>query len=142
MQNHDKLVHDISKTELEKPDSDFESQKADDNILFYIDKKGENTESKEIDNDEGSKLNESMSAAFIAAASAMESTEKAGRKRMGKSNEKKAKIKFLKYDDILRNSKSSRGRTVHDSNSIGSPISGSDVENPQSEEEEDDDLKG
>lgn len=98
----------------------------DDDILFYIDNKGEDEDADE------DKMNESMSTAFVAAAHAMKLTENGGRKRKeGRSAEQK-KIKFVKYD-LSQNSDSARGRPSFFSNDGFS--SESEVENPLSDED-------
>lgn len=120
-----KLVLDISKADFEQPSSKLEGKKKDDDILFYIDNKGEDEDADE------DKVNKSMSTAFVAAAHRMESTENGGRKRKeGRSAEKK--IKFVKYD-LFQNSDSARARPSFVSNDGFS--SESEVENPVSDED-------
>lgn len=103
----------------------MEGKKKDDDILFYIDNKGEDEDADE------DKVNKSMSTAFVAAAHRMESTENGGRKRKeGRSAEKK--IKFVKYD-LFQNSDSARARPSFVSNDGFS--SESEVENPVSDED-------
>lgn len=97
----------------------------DDDLLFYIDNKGED----EHRDEEDEKVNES-----IAATHTMSSSEKGGRKRKGKKAEKKEKIKFVKYD-LRPNADSAGGRpSLINSDSINS---GSEAENPLSDEDTD-----
>lgn len=104
----------------------MEDKKADDDVLFYIDNKGEH---KDADDDQ---MNQSMTTAFVAAAHTMKSTVNGGRKRKdGRSAEKK-KIKFVKHD-LGQNSGSARARSSLVSNDGFS--SESEVENPLSDDD-------
>lgn len=124
-----KLVHEMSKSDSEQPASKLDSKKVDDDLLFYIDNNGD----EEHADEENEKVKESMSAAFVAAAHTMTSSEKRGRKRKeGKTPEKKEKIKFVKYD-LRCNSDSAGGRSSFINND--SLNSGSEVENPLSDED-------
>lgn len=70
----------------EQPSGKLEDEKLDASLGFYIDNRG------------GEEMNESMNAAFVAAAHEIKSAdENKGKKRKGKSSEKK-RIKFVKYD--------------------------------------------
>lgn len=100
----------------------------DDELLFYMDNKGED----EHKDEEDEKVNRSTNAAFVDAAHTMTSSEKRGRKRKGKTAEKKGKIKFVKYD-LHQNSDSTGGRPSlinNDSINIWS-----EAENPHSDED-------
>ncbi|CAN6699326.1 unnamed protein product [Malus baccata var. baccata] len=120
-----KLALDISKSDSLRPASNLEEQKVDDDLLFYIDNKGED----EHRDEEDEKVNES-----IAATHTMSSSEKRGRKRKGKKAEKKEKIKFVKYD-LRPNADSAGGRpSLINNDSINSR---SEAENPLSDEDTD-----
>lgn len=119
----------MSKSDSEQPASKLDSKKVDDDLLFYIDNNGD----EEHADEENEKVNESMSAAFVAAAHTMTSSEKRGRKRKeGKTPEKKEKIKFVKYD-LRCNSDSAGERSSFINND--SLNSGSEVENPLTDED-------
>ncbi|KAL0337314.1 UNVERIFIED_CONTAM: hypothetical protein Scaly_2006500 [Sesamum calycinum] len=105
-----------------------EHQKPDSNLLFYIDNKGQ----KEYGNEDNKQMNESMSAAFTAAAHSMHSPEQGGRKRKTKKGENTKQLKFVKYN-ALEHSSLSGERSADPRNDHSD--SGSDVENPSSDED-------
>ncbi|KAL0426924.1 UNVERIFIED_CONTAM: hypothetical protein Slati_2867200 [Sesamum latifolium] len=105
-----------------------EDQKPDSNLLFYIDNKGQ----KEYENEDSIQMNESMSAAFRAAAHSMHSPEQGGRKRKTKKCENTKQVKFVKYN-ALKHSSLSGERSADPRNDHSD--SGSDVENPSSDED-------
>lgn len=72
---------DISKPDFKLPASKLDSNEADDDLIFYIDNK--RREEHTVDE----KVNEYMSAAFLAAARTMTSVEKRGKKRKGENGE-------------------------------------------------------
>lgn len=133
LKSHAKLVRDTPKSDFEQPASKLQSMKVDDDLLFYIDNKGE-----ELDRDEeNEKMNEAMTAAFVAAAHSMKSADNGGKKRKeGRSTGKKRKGKFLKYEP-LQNSESASGRTPVVS--YENESSGSEVDNPPSDEDSEQD---
>lgn len=95
-------------------------------IMFYIDNKGEE------DEEEGDeKMNEYASAAFIFAAHTMQSAEPERRKRKGRDLEHKSRVKFLKYS-LHENSGSKVWSSIADNDDSSSE---SEVENPSTEEE-------
>lgn len=125
-----KLAVDNSKADYEHQSSKIEGKKANDNLLFYIDNKGEEEESEGEENKE---LNESMNAAFVAAAHSMKMTEDSGRKRKeGGSSGKKKKIKYHKFD-LSNTSDSTKERFSSVSNKGSS--SESDIAEPLSDED-------
>ncbi|KAM1727350.1 hypothetical protein ACFX12_018004 [Malus domestica] len=90
-----KLALDISKSDsLQPAASKLDGKKVDDELLFYIDNKGED----EHKDEEDEKVNRSTNAAHT-----MTSSEKRGRKRKGKNAEKKEKIKLdsSQYDGTV-----------------------------------------
>nr|GME07524.1 SNF2 domain protein [Ipomoea batatas] len=109
------------------------SKKSDEDLLFYIDNKGEEDESDEEDNEneDDEEMKESMSAAFVAAARTMQSAEPKQKKRKGREAERK-KVKFLKHN-LYNDSQLSGGKSTivqkDDSES------GSEVENPSSDDD-------
>ncbi|KAL0333805.1 UNVERIFIED_CONTAM: hypothetical protein Sangu_1536700 [Sesamum angustifolium] len=105
-----------------------EHQKPDSNLLFYIDNKGQ----KEYANEDNKQMNKSMSAAFTAAAHSMHSPEQGGRKRKTKKGENTKQVKFVKYNALEHSSLS--GERPADPRNDHSD-SGSDVENPSSDED-------
>lgn len=115
MKYRSKLVRDTSKTDFEQPASKLDSKRVEEDLLFYVDNKGE----KEDTDEEDKNTNESMNAAFVAASHTMKSMDKEGRKRKEGSAEKEKKTKYIKYE-LLNNYESS---------------SGSEVENPLSDED-------
>ncbi|XP_030465245.2 uncharacterized protein LOC115684598 isoform X2 [Syzygium oleosum] len=132
-----KLVFDVSVAN-EKPVLELEDRKQEDDVLFYIDNKGEE---KDVDGDgdgdgdgEGKDIDESMSAAFIAAAHVMEMTENEGKKRKQRKRAGKEKrIKFLKYE-LAENADLPGER----SKGVGGDGAGSasEVDNPSSDDDE------
>ncbi|KAK3210540.1 hypothetical protein Dsin_015246 [Dipteronia sinensis] len=88
-----KLAVDNSKTDYEYQSSKVKRNEASGDLLFYIDNKGED------EDEEDEEMNESMSAAFVAAAHSMKLPKNGGRKRkeMGSAGNKK-KIKYPKHD--------------------------------------------
>lgn len=101
----------------------------DDDLLFYVDSRGEEFNGDEEDE----KMSEAMTAAFVAAAHSMKSADNEVKKRKeGRSTEKKRKVKFLKYEP-LQNSESVSGRSPVVS--YDSVSSGSEVENRLSDED-------
>ncbi|EXB38817.1 hypothetical protein L484_027250 [Morus notabilis] len=129
LKNHAKLVCDTSSSDFKQQASELESTKVDDDLLFYVDSRGE-----EFDGDEDDeKMSEVMTAAFVAAAHLMKSADNEVKKRKeGRSTEKKRKVKFLKYEP-LQNSESLSGRSPVVS--YDSVSSGSEVENRLSDED-------
>ncbi|KAH9801260.1 hypothetical protein KPL71_000955 [Citrus sinensis] len=125
-----KLAVDNSKADYEHQSSKIEGKKANDNLLFYIDNKGEEEESEGEENKE---INESMNAAFVAAAHSMKMTEDSGRKRKERgSSGKKKKIKYHKFD-LSNTSDSTKERFSSVSNKGSS--SESDIAEPLSDED-------
>ncbi|KAK4432927.1 hypothetical protein Salat_1054900 [Sesamum alatum] len=104
-----------------------EDQKPDSNLLFYIDNKGQ----EEYGNEDNQQMNESMSAAFTAAAHSMQSPEQGGRKRKTKKGEKTKEVKFVKYNALEHSLSGERSGDPRNDHSD----SGSDVENPSSDED-------
>lgn len=126
-----KLVFDVSVAN-EKPVLELEDKKQEDNVLFYIDNKGEEKDKDEDGDGEGKDIDESMSAAFIAAAHAMDMTENEGKKRKQRKRAGKEKrIKFLKYE-LAENADLPGER----SKGVGGDGSASEVDNPSSDEDE------
>lgn len=126
-----KLVFDVSVAN-EKPVLELEDKKQEDNVLFYIDNKGEEKDKDEDGDGEGKDIDESMSAAFIAAAHVMDMTENEGKKRKQRKRAGKEKrIKFLKYE-LAENADLPGER----SKGVGGDGSASEVDNPSSDEEE------
>lgn len=117
-----KLISDNLKEDLKKLANKGEGKTLDTDI-FFIDNKGEND-----GNEEDDKTSESMSAPFMAAAHSMQSAEHGGTKRRAKKSEKRKRVKFLKYS-LAENSESYTFQRNDGGNS------GSDVENPSSDEE-------
>ncbi|KAL2229057.1 UNVERIFIED_CONTAM: hypothetical protein Sindi_1885400 [Sesamum indicum] len=105
-----------------------EDQKPDSNLLFYIDNKGK----KEYGNEDSKQMNESMSAAFTAAAHSMQSPVQGGRKRKTKKGENTKQVKFVKYN-ALKHSSLSGERSADPRNDHSE--SESDVDNPSSDED-------
>ncbi|KDP33740.1 hypothetical protein JCGZ_07311 [Jatropha curcas] len=125
-----------AKLALDDPESDYqlsapkpEGRKADVDLQFYVDNKGE-----EEDHDGDDKeTNESMSAAFLAAAHTMRFTENGGRKRKeGRSAGRKRKTKVLKHDLSDNSDSDGKGQSSVSDDSSGSE---SEVENPTSDED-------
>lgn len=111
---------------FEQPALKDAKKKSENDILFYIDNKGEE------DEEEGDeKMNESDSAAFVSAAHTMESAEPERRKRKGKDSEQKSRVKFLKYS--LHENSGSKGKPSIADNDDSS--SEGEVENPLTDEE-------
>ncbi|EEF48111.1 uncharacterized protein LOC8265086 [Ricinus communis] len=126
---HAKLAVDNSKPDSERSAFKPEGKLTDADLLFYIDNKG----GKEGCNEDDKEINESMSAAFVAAAKTMRLIEKGGRKRKeGINAGKKKKIKVLKHD--LSDNSDSDGE-ISSAVSDDSSGSGSEVENPSSDED-------
>lgn len=122
-----KLVLDNS--EDSKVSAYKENQKSDADLLFYIDNKGEPED--EVEKDE--KMTEAVSAAFVVAAQSVQSAEHGGRKRKAGNIKKKNQLKFLKYNLYEDSAPSAEKPTVVDKNGLSSV---SDVENPSSDEED------
>ncbi|KAH0743343.1 hypothetical protein KY290_031336 [Solanum tuberosum] len=121
-----KLLLDSMTEGFEQPALKDGKKKSENDILFYIDNKGEE------DEEEGDvKMNESASAAFVSAAHTMESAEPERRKRKGKDSEHKSRVKFLKYS-LRENSGSNGQSSIADSDDSSSE---SEVENPLTDEE-------
>ncbi|XP_059634855.1 uncharacterized protein LOC132277125 [Cornus florida] len=119
---------DFSKADYEQLAYNAEGDKSAGD-LFYIDNKGE----MEIGNVGDEQMNESMSAAFVAAAQTMTPDEN-GRRRKRKERkniEKKKQVKFLKYN-LYDNSGSSGDKFTLSKDASNSE---SDVENPLSDED-------
>ncbi|KAF8036388.1 hypothetical protein BT93_C2179 [Corymbia citriodora subsp. variegata] len=126
-----KLVFDVSGAN-EKPVLQLEEKKQEDDVLFYIDNKGEDEDGDGDGDGEGKDIDESMSAAFIAAAHAMETTENEGKKRKQRKRAGKEKrIKFLKYE-LAENADLPGER----SKGVSGDGSTSEVDNPSSDENE------
>lgn len=129
LKNHAKLVCDTLSSDFKQQASELESTKVDDDLLFYVDSRGEEFNGDEEDE----KMSEAMTAAFVAAAHSMKSADNEVKKRKeGRSTEKKRKVKFLKYEP-LQNSESVSGRSPVVS--YDSVSSGSEVENRLSDED-------
>nr|GMC96205.1 SNF2 domain protein [Ipomoea batatas]GME11819.1 SNF2 domain protein [Ipomoea batatas] len=129
-----KLVIDDANEDTKQLVRKSSSKKSDEDLLFYIDNKGEEDESDEEDNeneDDDEEMKESMSAAFVAAAHTMQSAQPKQKKRKGREAERK-KVKFLKHD-LYNDSQLSGGKSTiiqkDDSES------GSEVENPSSDDD-------
>ncbi|KAF8388845.1 hypothetical protein HHK36_025525 [Tetracentron sinense] len=124
-----KLVLDMSKVDYEHTVFRPDSKKAGDNILFYIDNKGEEEDKGERDQ----AMIESMDAALLAAAHTMEFTENDGRRKRkeGRRAERGARVKFTKYH-LQDNSVREKILTYSDDDDLNS---GSAVENPLSDED-------
>ncbi|OIT01375.1 hypothetical protein A4A49_08870 [Nicotiana attenuata] len=116
-----KLLLDSMTEGFGQPISKDGKEKLDTDLLFYIDNKAEE------DEEEGDEqMNESTSAAFVAADHTMQSAEPKRQKRKGKDLEHNSRVKFLKYS-LHENSGSREGRSsVADSDDSSS---GSEVEN-------------
>ncbi|KAL2534288.1 hypothetical protein Adt_07639 [Abeliophyllum distichum] len=117
-----KLISDSLKEDSDRL-ANKEERKTLDTDLFYIDNKGELG-----GNEENEMMSKSMNAAFMAAAHSIQSAEHEGTKRLAKKSEKRKRVKFLKYS-LTENSES----LAFPSNDGRS--SGSDVENPSSDED-------
>lgn len=119
---------DDSKSDLEQTAAKLEGN---DDLLFYIDNKGDE---KEVD--EGAEEpDESVSAAFVAAARSMSFSETVVTKRKeGESGRKKKRAKLLKYDHS-EDSDSYREGSSSASENNDSLNTESEVENPTSDEE-------
>lgn len=119
-----------SKADYEHQSSKIEGKEANDDLLFYIDNRGEEEEGEGEENKE---INESMNAAFVAAAHSMKMTEDGGRKRKERgSSGKKKKIKYHKFD-LSNTSNSTKERFLSVSNEGSS--SESEIEEPLSDED-------
>ncbi|XP_027065212.1 uncharacterized protein [Coffea arabica] len=120
---------------LDNSEEDFnlsvykENKKTDADLFFYIDNKGD--AENEVKKDE--KMTEAVSAAFVAAAQSLQSAEHGERKRKGGNMKKNNRLKFLKYDLYEGSAPSAAKPAVVDDNGLSS---GSDVENPSSDEDE------
>ncbi|PSS20820.1 hypothetical protein CEY00_Acc09860 [Actinidia chinensis var. chinensis] len=125
-----KLAIDISEAEHEQLVYTKEGTKANADLGFYIDNKGEE---EDVYGDDG-RTNESVNAAFVAAAHTMASAENGGgRKRKERTGVgKKKHVKFLKYN--LQDNSGSSGEKSTVRTNDGSN-SGSEVENPLSDED-------
>ncbi|KAI3447097.1 hypothetical protein Pfo_003762 [Paulownia fortunei] len=117
-----------SKEALEQLANREEGKKPDSNLLFYIDHKGQ----EEYGSEEDEKMRESMSAAFTAAAHSIQSSEQGGRKRKTKDGKKRKQVKFVKYN-VFDHSSLSGERPADPRNDHSD--SGSDLENPSSDED-------
>ena len=109
-----------------------DEQKAlDSDLLFYIDNKGKD----EDKNDEEENMNESIDAAFVAAARTMQSAENEGRKKRkkGGDSEKKKKVKFVKYNLDDFSGTPAEESAIFDKDGSNSE---SEVENPVSDDED------
>lgn len=125
-----KLAVDNSKADYEHQSSKIEGKKANDNLLFYMDNKGEE---KESEGEENKEINESMNAAFVAAPHSMKMTEDSRRKRKERgSSGKKKKIKYHKFD-LSNTSDSTKERFSSVSNKGSS--SESDIAEPLSDKD-------
>ncbi|KAL3829969.1 hypothetical protein ACJIZ3_018771 [Penstemon smallii] len=116
-----KLISHNLQEELEQIAKREGGKKPDSDLLFYIDNKGQ----EEYGNREDEDMNKSLSAAFMAAAHSMESSENGGRKRKTKNGEMTEKVKFVKYN-LVGNSAVPRNDDLS---------SGSEIENPDSDED-------
>ncbi|XP_071911081.1 uncharacterized protein [Coffea arabica] len=120
---------------LDNSEEDFnlsvykENKKTDADLFFYIDNKGD--AENEVEKDET--MTEAVSAAFVAAAQSLQSAEHGERKRKGGNMKKNNRLKFLKYDLYEGSAPSAAKAAVVDDNGLSS---GSDVENPSSDEDE------
>ncbi|KAJ0090819.1 hypothetical protein Patl1_13432 [Pistacia atlantica] len=104
-----KLAVDNSKPDYKPQPSKLEGKDADSDLLFYIDNKGEVKDDDE--EEEENKMNDSMSAAFVAAARSMKMNKNGGTKRKEKGiTGKTKKIKYLKVD-LADNFDSTKERT-------------------------------
>ncbi|XP_022728976.1 uncharacterized protein LOC111284552 [Durio zibethinus] len=103
MKYHAKLHVDDSKAVSEQSASKVEQKKLEDDPLFYLDAKGE----AEDEDEENEMKNESMTAAFVAAAHSMRLVDSSRGKRKGSGSEGKEKIKYFKYD-LSSNSNSAK----------------------------------
>ncbi|XWS26723.1 hypothetical protein CRYUN_Cryun26dG0054800 [Craigia yunnanensis] len=90
---HAKLLVDDSKVVREQSLSKVDVKKLEDDSLLYVDNKGEEGEEE----DENKMENESLTAAFVAAAHSMRQEDSSREKRKGRSEEKE-RIKYFKYD--------------------------------------------
>ncbi|XVE54117.1 hypothetical protein DITRI_Ditri03aG0055700 [Diplodiscus trichospermus] len=126
---HAKLLVDDSKAVHEQSVSKVEDKKLEDDSLFYIDDKREDDD--DDDDDENRMENESMTAAFVAAARSMRQVGSPREKRKGSGSEEKERIKYSKYD-LRRNSESAKDNiSVSDSAGTDDDSSSeSGVENP------------
>ncbi|PIN22203.1 hypothetical protein CDL12_05084 [Handroanthus impetiginosus] len=109
-----------SKEESEQLVYGEEKKKPEPDIPFYIDKKGQENYTDDED--------EKMSAAFMDAAHSMQ----AGRKRRTKDGEKRKHVKFVKHN-VFNHSSLGGERSADPRNDHSD--SGSDVENPSSDED-------
>lgn len=125
-----KLAVDNSKADYELQSSKFEGKERNGILLFYIDNKGEEEEGE---GEENTEIDESMNAAFVAAAHSLKVTEDGGRKRKERvSSGKKKKIKYHKFD-LSTTSDSTKQRFSSVSNEGSS--SESEIEEPLSDED-------
>ncbi|XVF34989.1 hypothetical protein REPUB_Repub18cG0106100 [Reevesia pubescens] len=124
---HAKLLVDDSKAVHEQSASKVEDKKLEDDPLFYVDDKGE--EDKEDEDEENEMKNESMTAAFVAAANSMRLIDSSRKKRKGNGSEKKEKMKYFKYD-IGSNSKSAKENDPGSAPTDDDLSSESEVDNP------------
>ena len=113
------MVLDISKVDYDQSAGRADVKHLDDDLLFDVDKKRE----EEDGNEEDEETDDSMTAAFVSAARTMRLAEKdGGRKR----------IKFQKYN-LHGNSNSERESLQFRDGSLSS---GSEIENPPSDDED------
>ncbi|KAL8236454.1 hypothetical protein R6Q59_017535 [Mikania micrantha] len=124
--HHERLVNYRSSLDLDQQSYKLNTGKPDDDLVFFIDNKGD---------DEDDKIDDSMNDAFVAAARSMQSdTNESGRKRKEMSVEKKKYgVKFQRYNLVDQSeSKSSKktGLLEKDDSS-----SASETEDPDSDED-------
>ncbi|XP_022960841.1 uncharacterized protein LOC111461526 [Cucurbita moschata] len=124
-----KLVLDTSKSVSGHPTS--EGNSVDDELLFYIDKQGENENGSE---EEDRVMDESVNAALVSAAHTMSTTQNgSGKKKRQRMAKKQKKIKFTKYDLVLNSDVTELRSAVEDNDTD----SEGEVHNPHSDEDSD-----
>lgn len=124
--HHARLVSYCSSSALDQPSYKPDARKADDDLVFFIDNKG---------NDEDEKIDDSMNDAFVAAARSIQSdANESGKKRKETSvKKKKDQVKFQRYNLVDHlGSKSGERRGLLDKDDSRSA---SEVEDPDSDED-------
>ncbi|KAJ9701945.1 hypothetical protein PVL29_003940 [Vitis rotundifolia] len=124
---HAKAVMYKSRVEYELPVCKLDGKTQDNNVFFYTDSEGSGEE--KIDSDQ--EMVDSLNAAMLAAACTVNLTTDGRRKRKGIIDEGKTQFKFGKYH-LLENSFGDNPLPFGDD---GGSSSGSEVENPVSDED-------
>ncbi|KAL6956326.1 hypothetical protein U1Q18_050051 [Sarracenia purpurea var. burkii] len=138
-----RLAFEISGAEHEQLGHNIEVTKLDGELHFYIDNKGEGEREREDGiEDEDERAIESMNAAFVAAAHTMSSSAQNGRDRRkrkeGRNIGEKKQVKFQKYKLYDNSGSSGEKSTFLKKDGLSS---GSEVENPISDEDTDEEKE-